>query len=214
MITNEQITQYLRTLEREKNDFIEYLEQDAINSNIPIIKREVQSLLRVILSIYKPNNILEIGTAIGYSSILMSQYINSNGQIVTIERNKKMIKKAKENIKNANKDHLITIIEGDALEELEKIDGQFDFIFMDAAKGQYLYLLPYCLKLLKTNGVLISDNVLQGGNIAKSRYSIPRRQRTIHVRMREYLYMINNHPNLETSILPIADGLTISYKKL
>lgn len=213
MITNEQVTGYLRTLEHQNDDLLELIEMEAIRNNIPIIKKEVQGLLRVLLSIIKPIRILEIGTAVGYSSILMSNHLPYDGHIVTIERSQAMIQQAKININKSNKTSQITIIEGDAIQQLESITESFDMIFMDAAKGQYLSFLPHCIRLLKDEGVLISDNVLQEGMVAKSRYSIPRRQRTIHSRMREYLYTINNHPNLETVVLPISDGITISYKK-
>ena len=213
MITNEQVINYLKAIEPNRDSFLEELETSAIKDNIPIIKKDVQGLLRVLLSIIKPYKILEIGTAVGFSSILMSNYLQQDGKITTIEKNQEMIKMAKQNINKAGKESNINILEGDANKILVDINDEYDFIFMDAAKGQYINYLPHCIKVLKKNGVLLSDNVLQDGYITKSRYSIPRRQRTIHNRMREYLWEINNNTLLETVVLPIADGVTISYKR-
>ncbi|TCT16889.1 putative O-methyltransferase YrrM [Natranaerovirga pectinivora] len=213
MITNQQVLDYLRAIEPEKEPVLGEIEKEAIRLEIPIIKNEVQGLLRLMLSIKRPLRVLEIGTAVGFSSILMSHYLQENGSIATIERSEYMIEKAKANIKKANKEHIITIIEDDAEVALKALEGQFDFIFLDAAKGQYITFLPYCVNLLNDNGILISDNVLQDGNVAKSRFSVARRYRTIHSRMREYLWEINHHKELETTILPIGDGITISYKK-
>lgn len=211
-ITYEYIRNYLEAIEKADDNLIEELKKEALTNNVPIIKTEAKQLLEVLLSIHKPNNILEIGTAIGYSSIIMSNYIGESGRITTIERNKDMYNTAINNIQRANKSHIIKVINKDAKEALEELSEEFDFIFMDAAKGQYLTFLPHCLRLLKKGGILLSDNVLQGGFVAKSRFSIPRRQRTIHQRMREYLWTLNHMDELKTSILPISDGVTISYK--
>lgn len=210
-ITYEYIRNYLKVVHPEDDEIIENIKREAINENVPIIKSEVKKFLEVILLMNQPTRILEIGTAVGYSSIIMSRHLKSNGTITTIERSKEMVVKAKQNFKKTNSDN-ITLLEGDAGEVLKELVGPYDLIFMDAAKGQYLTFLPECLRLLKKDGILISDNVLQNGLVAKSRFSIPRRQRTIHRRMREYLWEINHNDSLKTSILPIADGLTISYK--
>lgn len=211
-ITQGFITEYLHAIQKEDDSLIIDIEKYAKDNNIPIIKNEVKQLLELMLTIHKPKHILEIGTAIGYSSIIMSKYLKDGGTITTLERSEEMIIKAKENIKEANKRSIITIIEGEAEEILKKLNKSFDFIFMDAAKGQYITFLPYCLELLNNGGILVSDNVLQEGYIAKSRWSIPRRQRTIHQRMRKYLWEISHNPTLKTVILSIADGFTISYK--
>lgn len=211
-ITYEYIKNYLEAIEKVDDNLIEELKKEAIANNVPIIKTEAKQLLEVLLSIHKPNNILEIGTAIGYSSIIMSKYVGESGRIITIERNKDMYNTAINNIQRANKSNIIKVVNKDAKEALEELNEEFDFIFMDAAKGQYLTFLPHCLRLLKKGGILLSDNVLQGGFVAKSRFSIPRRQRTIHQRMREYLWTLNHMDELKTSILPISDGVTISYK--
>ncbi|TCK98384.1 putative O-methyltransferase YrrM [Natranaerovirga hydrolytica] len=213
MITDGQILDYLSAIEPDRSNILETIENEAIKLDIPIIKKDVQGLLRFILGIHKPKKILEIGTAVGFSSVLMSEYASKETSIITIERSPYMINLAKQNIEKANKTNQIQIIEKDAQDALKGLKEQFDFIFLDAAKGQYITFLPYCVKLLKTGGVLISDNVLQDGNVAKSRYSVARRYRTIHTRMREYLWEINHHQLLETTILPIGDGITMSYKK-
>lgn len=212
-ITYKYIRDYLMAIEPDDDIIIRTIRKDALNNNVPIIKSEVKNLLKWILATKKPSKVLEIGTAVAYSSIIMSDFINTDGCITTIERSEDMIKKAKENIKKAGKEDVITLLEGDASDILSSIDDTFDVIFMDAAKGQYLTFLPECLRLLKKGGILICDNVLQNGTVAKSRFSVPRRQRTIHNRMREFLWELNHNKNFQTSILPIADGVTLSYKK-
>ncbi|WP_304944505.1 O-methyltransferase [Vallitalea guaymasensis] len=212
-ITYKYIRDYLMAIEPDDDIIIRTIRKDALNNNVPIIKSEVKNLLKWILATKKPSKVLEIGTAVAYSSIIMSDFIDTGGCITTIERSEDMIKKAKENIKKAGKEDVITLLEGDASDILSSIDDTFDVIFMDAAKGQYLTFLPECLRLLKKGGILICDNVLQNGTVAKSRFSVPRRQRTIHNRMREFLWELNHNKNFQTSILPIADGVTLSYKK-
>ncbi|WP_113671273.1 O-methyltransferase [Vallitalea guaymasensis] len=212
-ITYKYIRDYLMAIEPDDDIIIRTIRKDALNNNVPIIKSEVKNLLKWILATKKPSKVLEIGTAVAYSSIIMSDFIDTDGCITTIERSEDMIKKAKENIKKAGKEDVITLLEGDASDILSSIDDTFDVIFMDAAKGQYLTFLPECLRLLKKGGILICDNVLQNGTVAKSRFSVPRRQRTIHNRMREFLWELNHNKNFQTSILPIADGVTLSYKK-
>lgn len=206
------IREYLHAIQKEDGKLIENIRQFALTNNVPIIKLEVKQLLQVLVTSHRPKRILEIGTAIGYSSLIMSECLGDEGHIITIERSKEMIALASEHIKLAEKVDTIQILEGDAEELLKTLEEPFDMIFMDAAKGQYITFLPYCLKLLKPGGLLVSDNVLQEGHVAKSRWSIPRRQRTIHNRMRTYLWELNHHPQLITSILPIADGVTISCK--
>lgn len=212
-ITYQYIRDYLMAIEPDDDTIIRTIRNEAIDNNVPIIKSEVKNLLKWILAMQKPSKVLEIGTAVAYSSIIMSDFIDPNGCITTIERSKEMIEKAKENIRKAGKEDIITLLEGDAGDILSSIDDTFDVIFMDAAKGQYLTFLPECLRLLKKDGILICDNVLQNGTVAKSRFSVPRRQRTIHNRMREFLWELNHNKNFQTSILPIADGVTLSYKK-
>ena len=214
MIVEERIVSYINSLEKENSPVLEEIEKEARKNGVPIIRKEMESFLRVMLSIKKPMRILELGTAVGYSAILMSEYIDEKGQIITIENYDKRIPIAKENIKKAGRENVIKLLEGDAMEIMPTLEGdQFDFVFMDAAKAQYIHFLPEVLRLMKKDGVLITDNVLQEGDLIQSKYVVRRRDRTIHKRMREYLEVVKNHPQLETSIVPIGDGITMSVKK-
>lgn len=211
-INHDYITKYIREILPSNKDILEEMEQYAEENRVPIVQPEVGRLLGVIAKIVRPRNILEIGTAIGYSSILLSQALENTARIVTIERSDQMIQLAKENIQKANLDHVIELIEGDALEILPQLTGQYEYVFVDAAKGQYTAFFPHCLRLLSPGGVLVSDNVLYRGMIATDELVTPR-NKTIVKRMRKYLELISNHPDLETTVIPIGDGLAISYKK-
>lgn len=214
MIVEERIVSYINSLEKENSPVLEEIEKEARKDGVPIIRKEMESFLRVMLSIKKPMRILELGTAVGYSAILMSECINEKGQIITIENYDKRIPIAKENIKKAGRENVIKLLEGDAMEIMPTLESdQFDLVFMDAAKAQYIHFLPEVLRLMKKDGVLITDNVLQEGDLIQSKYVVRRRDRTIHKRMREYLEVVKNHPQLETSIVPIGDGITMSVKK-
>lgn len=214
MIVNERIVSYIHSLEKTNSQVLEKIEEQAHRDSVPIIRKEMESFLRVILSIKKPERILELGTAIGYSAILMSECIGDDGKIITIENYKKRIPVAKENIALAGKEKVIELLERDAMEIMPGLkENQFDFVFMDAAKAQYIHFLPEVLRLMKSGAVLITDNVLQEGDLIESKYVVQRRDRTIHKRMREYLEVVKNHEELETSIVPIGDGITISVKK-
>ena len=213
MIVEERIVSYINSLEKENSPVLEEIEKEARKDGVPIIRKEMESFLRVMLSIKKPMRILELGTAVGYSAILMSEYIDEKGQIITIENYDKRIPIAKENIKKAGRENVIKLLEGDAMEIMPTlVSNRFDFVFMDAAKAQYIHFLPEVLRLMKKDGVLITDNVLQEGDLIQSKYVVRRRDRTIHKRMRDYLYTIKNHPQLETTILPVGDGVAISIK--
>ena len=203
MIVDERIVTYMHSLEKPNNNVLEEIEQQAHIDGVPIIRKEMESFLRVMLTITKPKRILELGTAVGYSAILMSEAIEKDASIITIENYEKRIVQARDNFKKADKEDVITMLEGDS----------FDFVFMDAAKAQYIYFLPEVMRLMKKGAVLITDNVLQEGDIIQSKYVVRRRDRTIHKRMREYLEVVKNHPELETTIVPIGDGITISVKK-
>lgn len=214
MIVEERIVSYINSLEKENSPVLEEIEKEARKDGVPIIRKEMESFLRVMLSIKKPMRILELGTAVGYSAILMSECINEKGQIITIENYDKRIPIAKENIKKAGRENVIKLLEGDAMEIMPTLESdQFDFVFMDAAKAQYIHFLPEVLRLMKKDGVLITDNVLQEGDLIQSKYVVRRRDRTIHKRMREYLKVVKNHPQLETTIVSIGDGITMSVKK-
>ena len=202
-----------RSLEVPENAVIEAIEQEALRDRVPIIRKEMQSFLKVLLMIKRPMRILEVGAAVGFSSILMSEYMPEGGHITTIENYDKRIPIARANFKRAGKEEQIDLIEGDALEVMHGLEGPYDLIFVDAAKGQYIHYLPEVMRLLGTDGVLVSDNVLQEGDIIESRFAVERRNRTIHSRMREYLYELKHHDQLQTSIIPLGDGVALSVKR-
>ena len=213
MIVDERMVTYIHSLESSEREIIETIEQEALETFVPIIRKETQSFLKVLLMMKRPLRILEVGTAVGFSAILMSEYMPEEGHITTIENYEKRIPIAQENFKRAGCEEKITLIQGDALEVMKELEGPYDFIFMDAAKGQYIHYMPEALRLLTGGGVLMSDNVLQDGDIIESRFAVERRNRTIHSRMREYLYELKHHEQLQTSIIPLGDGVALSIKK-
>ena len=213
MDRNERIAVYLRSLESPENPLLEEIEQEALASYVPIIRKETQSLLKTLLTMLRPARVLEVGTAVGFSALLMSEYLPEGAHITTIEKYEKRIPIARQNFRRAGKEEQITLIEGDAMEVLRSLEGPFDFVFMDAAKGQYPHYLPEVLRLLTPGGVLMSDNVLQDGSLIESRFAVERRDRTIHSRMREYLYELKHREDLMTSILPLGDGVALTVKK-
>ena len=213
MIIDERLATFINSLDAGNAPYLNELERYAKKTNVPIIRTEMQSLLKFLLAMKEPKDILEVGTAIGFSALLMSEYGPKDCHITTIEKYEKRIPLAKENFKKAGKEDAITLLEGDATDILQSLEGTYDFIFMDAAKGQYINFMPDILRLLKVGGLLISDNVLQDGDIIESRFAVTRRNRTIHARMREYLYELKHHEDLETGILPVGDGVTISVRR-
>lgn len=213
MITDERFTAYINSLETGNPAYLDELEAFAKDTQVPIIRKEMQSFMRTLLIMNKPKRILEVGTAIGFSALFMSEYMPEGGHITTIEKYEKRIPLAKDNFRKHGKDHCITLLEGDAVDILKQLEEPFDFIFMDAAKGQYIHFLPEVLRLLNPGGILLSDNVLQDGDIIESKFAVTRRDRTIHKRMREYLYTLKNHEQLATSILTLGDGVALSVKK-
>lgn len=212
MIVDERMSAFIDSLDKGNTPFLDEIEKSAIETQVPIIRKSMQSLLKFLLAYAKPKNILEVGTAVGFSALLMSEYAPADCHITTIEKYEKRIPIAKENFKRAGREDSITLLEGDATEILHELQGTYDMIFMDAAKGQYIHFLPDILRLLPAGGLLISDNVLQDGDIIESRFAVTRRNRTIHARMREYLYELKHNPQLETVILPVGDGVTLSTK--
>lgn len=212
MIVDERLVTYINSLDQGNSELLNEIEIQAKDNYVPIIRREMQSLLKVLLRIKNPKNILEVGTAVGFSAILMGENTSKDCKITTIENFEKRIPIAKKNILDAGMEEKITLIEGDAELLLKELDGSYEFIFMDAAKGQYINFLPNIMRILEEGGVLVSDNVLQDGDIIESRYAVTRRNRTIHSRMREYLYELKHREELVTSILPVGDGVTISTK--
>ena len=204
---------FINSFDTGNTPFLDELEKYAKETDVPIIRKEMQTFLRFLLKFAKPKNILEVGTAIGFSALLMSEYAPKECKITTIEKYEKRIPIARENFKKAGKEEQITLYEGDAADVLKELQGSYDLIFMDAAKGQYIHFMPDILRLLAPGGLLISDNVLQDGDVIESRFAVTRRNRTIHSRMREYLFELTHHPLLETCILPVGDGITLSVKK-
>ena len=213
MIVDNRITEYLHSLETSRGELLDTIEKKAIEDGVPIIRSETAALLRSLTAALRPENILEIGTAVGYSALQMCQVMPANCHITTIEKYEKRIPEAKENFRKAGEESRITFLEGDADMWLKELKGkQFDLVFMDAAKGQYLNWLPLLLDLMPVGAVLISDNVLQDGDVVQSRFAVQRRNRTIHSRMREYLYELKHMEEFETAVIPIGDGVTISTR--
>lgn len=213
MIVDERIVTFINSMETENSEILEAIESEALSTYVPIIRKEMQSFLKVLLTIQKPMRILEVGTAVGFSALLMSEYAPAGCEITTIENYEKRIPIARNNFKRAGKESQITLLEGDAMEVLPMLDEPYDFIFMDAAKGQYIHYMPEAIRLLRKGGLLVSDNVLQDGDILESRFAVERRNRTIHSRMREYLYELKHDERLLTSIVPLGDGIALSVKQ-
>ncbi|MDU4935706.1 MAG: O-methyltransferase [Peptostreptococcaceae bacterium] len=211
-IVNNLVEEYIRTTLKDKEGLLRELEIYAEEHNVPIVHKEVSDLLKVLLKVDKPKNILEVGCAIGYSSILFATTVGDEVKITTVERNEAMIERAKENIKRAGFENNITILEGDAEELLPKVEGKFDMIFLDAAKGQYKLFYDMVIDKLKVGGLLISDNILYKGMVAHDDFVV-RRKKTIVKRMRNYLDYICNCEYLSTSLIPIGDGVALSYKE-
>jgi predicted O-methyltransferase YrrM len=217
MIVNERITAYINSLEAELPEELAILEKDALEKHVPIIKKETQGVLKFLLQLQQPKRILEVGTAIGFSALFMSEYTIPECRITTIEKVAMRLVEAEKNLADPRFPHKdkITLLRGEALEVLQalaKQKQQYDFIFLDAAKAQYMSFLPELIKLLSEGGMLVTDNVLQDGTVINSRYSITRRDRTIHARMREYLYTITHMEELNTVILPVGDGIATSHR--
>ncbi len=211
MIVEERMTVFINSLDSGLPEALSELEKEALSDNVPIIRKDMQAYLKYEMLRSRPKNILEVGTAVGFSALLMSEYAPA-AHITTIENYDKRIPIARENIASFGKSESITLLEGDAMDILPTLTDTYDFIFMDAAKGQYINYLPDIMRLLDKGGILVSDNVLQDGEIIESKYAVVRRDRTIHMRMRDYLYELKHNEGLSTVILPVGDGITVSVK--
>ncbi|MBR4816882.1 MAG: O-methyltransferase [Lachnospiraceae bacterium] len=213
MIVNEHIEDYINSLDRDLPEELDRLEKWALDNKVPIIRKSMQSLLRFLLAERKPENILEIGAAIGFSTLFLEHYA-PQAKITTIEKVEMRLVHLRENIKDHPR---IALLEGDASDKLKELSlnhtAGYDFIFLDAAKGQYMSFLEDIRKLIKKGGILVTDNVLLEGSIAESKFSIERRDRTIHKRMREYLYELTHCEDFETVVIPVGDGVTLSLNK-
>lgn len=215
MIVEDRLTTFIDSLNWQLPEYLKEVETQALAEEVPIIRRSMQSLLQFLMRDRKPERLLEIGTAVGFSGMLLCEYAGKDAVLDTIEKVPQRIKMAKMNFARYQKQEQITLLEGDATQVLEELVAKqktYDFIFMDAAKGQYLHFLPSILALLKEDGMLVTDNVLQQGDIIQSRYAITKRDRTIHKRMREYLYTLTHSEHLNTVILPVGDGVTLTTK--
>lgn len=212
MIVEERMTTFINSMDPGNPEYLNELEKYALDTFVPIIRKDMQAYLKFLMVQCQPKKILEVGTAVGFSALLMSEYA-PEAKIITIENYDKRIPIARANFEKYGKSDRITLLEGDAMEILPTLEGSYDFIFMDAAKGQYINFLPEILRLLTPGGMLVSDNVLQDGDIIESKYAVVRRDRTIHTRMRDYLYELKHMEGITTAILPVGDGVTVSVKR-
>ena len=213
MVVEERLVSYINSLDQGNTELLNTIEKEVLADFVPIIRREMQSFLKMLLALTKPATILEVGTAVGFSSLLFATYNPVACHITTIENYEKRIPIAKNNFERAGMQDRITLLEGDAAEVMKTLKEPFDFIFMDAAKGQYIHFLPEVMRLLKPGGTLVTDNVLQDGDILESRFAVTRRNRTIHKRIREYLYELTHNEQLTTAVLPVGDGVAVSVKE-
>lgn len=213
MIDSSRLAGYINSLDTGHGRLLDQIAAAARADDIPIIRKESAAFLKTLVAARQPASVLEVGTAVGYSALLMAQAMPADGRITTIEKYQPRILAARENIRLAGTAGRITLLEGDADEILPTLTGPYEFIFMDAAKGQYIHWLPVILKLMPAGGMLVSDNVLQDGDIIESRFAVTRRNRTIHSRMREYLYTLKHMDELDSSVIPIGDGMTISVRR-
>lgn len=214
MITNPKVLEYLDIISPVNSKAIEEIRAEAKRNYIPIIKRDTENFLKFVLKMQNPGSILEIGCAVGYSAAVMLE--NSDADIVTVEKMPERVEEAKRNIKYADFESRTSILEGDAGEILKSMvdkGEKFDFIFMDAAKAQYITWLPIVKKLLKESGMIFSDNCLQEGDLAESSFAIRKRDKTIHKRMREYIYLLLHDETLESWIFSIGDGVLLSRSR-
>lgn len=214
-MNEERIEVYFDTLRREPPEYIVELEKEALRDEVPVIRRATGDLLRYLLRVGRPEHVLEVGTAVGYSALFMKECLPPESQITTIEKVEMRLVRARENLKKYDPEGRIHLVEGDAAEALRELvqkGKRYEFIFLDAAKGQYLKFLPDIMRLLTVGGTLVSDNILHDCDILESRYAVTRRDRTIHSRMREYLYTITHMEGLETICLSLGDGVAVSTK--
>lgn len=216
MITEETIVQYLHSLGKDRSALLEEMRLFAEAEHVPVIRREMESLMEVLLEMKRPERILEIGTGIAFSAIFMAQSCPDIREIVTIENDPERIRLAASYIRRYEEgtdQAKISLVEADAAEAIRAMEGTFDLIFLDGPKGQYPVMLPELLRLLKNGGILLSDNVLQEGDVVRPRYLLSRRERTIHERMREFLWTITHEEQLVTTVLPLGDGAAVSVKR-
>lgn len=213
MMNQKRITDYIHSLDPGHGELCDRIAREARSAYVPIIRKETAAFLQTMVLSVRPLRILEVGTAVGYSALLMAQVMPDTAHITTIEKYEPRIPLARAHFAQAGMEERITLIEGDAEQVLKGLEGTFDFIFMDAAKGQYIHWLPEIKRLMNPGSVLFSDNVLQDGDIIESRFAVERRNRTIHGRMRDYLYTLTHMEEFQTSIIPIGDGVALSVRR-
>lgn len=213
-VVNESVLDFMRHGQEPLPGLLGEIERDANQKGIPIIPHETVKFLSVLLNQIKPKQILEIGAAIGFSSSLMSQYVGEEGHVTTIDRFDVMIQAARENYGKLGLDEKVTLLEGQASDILPTLKGPYDVIFMDSAKAKYIDFLPECIRLLKVGGLLIVDDVLQGGTIFLPKEEIPKKNRTIHRKLNAFLEVAMHHPGLNSSLIPLGDGLLLIEKQV
>lgn len=212
-VIHDRVRNYLRTNQKQLEGKLGDIERWANENRVPVIPHETVVFFKWLLPLLQPKQVLEVGTAIGFSAALISDIIGSEGHVSTIERNPDMIEKAKANFKSLNLEDKVTLMEGQANEWLEKIKTEtMDFIFMDSAKAKYYDFFPDCYRILKKGGVLAVDDVLQGGTILDDEKDVPKRRRKIHKKLNAFLDVILDHPDIDATILPIGDGLLLITK--
>ncbi|MBU5363029.1 O-methyltransferase [Enterococcus raffinosus] len=211
-IINEDILHYLRTEQKQLTGSLGELEELAHENGVPVIPHETVVFLQFLLKQKQPKNVLEIGTAIGFSASLMAESLDKDAKITTIDRFPVMIEKAKKNFEKLGLTEQITLLEGDAADLLSSLEGPYDFIFMDSAKSKYITFLPECLRLLSDEGVLMVDDIFQAGTVLQPIEEIPRKNRAIHRHLNEFLEEITKSSELTSTLLPLGDGVALISK--
>ncbi len=206
------ITDYLQDVLPEENEFLCELEKYADLNKVPIIEKEVRCLIKTYLKLTKPKRILEVGTAIGYSAIFFAHFLEDGGEVISLEKDENLIKIAKENVDRAGMSDKIKIMQGDAVDTIKTVDGNFDLVFLDANKSKYRHYFDVMYPRLNKGGLFICDNILYKGMVTNDEL-LPRKHRAIVRALREFLYYISHHENLTTSIIPISDGVSVSIRK-
>lgn len=212
-VVQPELVDFLRTEQKQLSGELGKVEKEANENEVPIIPHETVVFMQFLLGQIKPKEVLEIGTALGFSSSLMAQYVGDEGHVTTIDRFDVMIRKAKATYERLGLEDKVTLLEGQAADILPELTGPYDFIFMDSAKSKYIEFLPECLRLLKKGGVLMVDDVFQGGTVLDPIEEVPRNRRTIHRKLKLFLDVINSHPDLTTSLVPLGDGIALITKE-
>lgn len=212
MDKSERTASFIRSYIHDDLGLLGDIYKDAVKRGVPVIRPETREFIKTQIMLKMPAKVLEIGTAVGYSALYMIQHMPADGCITTIELSEERALEARANIDRLGRANQIEVIKGDAYEVLKKLEGSYDMAFVDAAKGQYMSYLPEVMRLVKSGGLIISDNILQEGEVLESHFTVSKRDRTIHDRMREYIYEIMNNAGLETAIIPVGDGVAVSLR--